>query len=506
MNAAAGSIHTELDVRQLLGGHSALPAVNVRHITDDSRQVAEGSLFIAVQGQRGHGLEFADAAIDAGAAAVAWDSSTGDASLAHGAVPFLAVDGLAGQLGAIANRWFGSPSEALDVYAVTGTNGKTTVAYLIAQCLQHMGLRCGYLGTLGYGVDDINDRFGLTTPPCIALHGALADMRSGGATHVAMEASSHALSQNRLDGVRLKAALFTNLSRDHVDYHGDMAAYAESKARLFKQFDVDHQIVCVDSEFGRQLAAECGGDVITTSALSARSARGHRNVIVRSAVASGAGSRVRVTTSWGEGDVSIPLAGEFNISNAIIVFALLLANGVSFDEAREALAHVAAPPGRMQAVLNGDDQTLPQVYVDYAHTPTALEVALQALRAHTAGRLWCVFGCGGNRDVGKRPLMGATVNRLADFAIVTNDNPRGESPQQIIQEVLAAMDTSAVAIEDRGSAIAYAIANAREGDTVLIAGKGHENYQIIGKERRDFSDYETARATLRSLAANGVQA
>lgn len=504
MNAAAGSIHNPLDTRQLFGDLPTLPAVSVRHITDDSRHVAEGSLFIAVKGQRGHGLEFADAAIKAGAAAVAWDSSTGDASLARGSVPFLAVEDLAGQLGNLANRWYGAPSHALDVYAVTGTNGKTTVAYLIAQCLQHLGERCGYLGTLGYGVDEINDRFGLTTPPCLALHGALAEMRAAGATHVAMEASSHALSQNRLDGLRLKAALFTNLSRDHVDYHGDMAAYADSKARLFKEFDAEHRIVCVDSEFGRQLAARFADDVITTSALSGRSARGPRHVIVRSAAAGDAGSRVRVTTSWGEGDVTIPLAGEFNISNAIVVFALLLANGIPFDDAREALAHISAPPGRMQSVLIGEDQTLPQVYIDYAHTPTALEVALQALRAHTAGRLWCVFGCGGNRDVGKRPLMGATVNRLADVAVVTNDNPRDESPAKIIGEVLEAMDASTIAIEDRAAAIAYAITNAHAGDAVLIAGKGHENYQIIGDERRDFSDFEAARANLRALATNGV--
>ena len=505
MNVAARSVNNALDLRQLLANIAEAPATAINGLTDDSRRVRRGDLFLALEGESGHGLAHAEAAIAAGAAAVAWDSSTGDAAEARGPVPFVAVADLAAQQGEIANRWYSWPSRSLDVFAVTGTNGKTTVAFLIAQCLQRLGERCGYLGTLGHGIEELSADSDLTTPPCIRLQGALAGMRADGATDVAIEASSHALAQGRLTGTRLNAAIFTNLSRDHVDYHGDMEAYGETKARLFTDFECQHRIIGIDCEFGRQLATRCGDEVITTSALSARPANGQRYVIVRSAVAGSSGSKVRVTSSWGEGEVTVPLPGEFNIANAMQVFALLLARGIDFDDAREVMAQMSAPPGRLQAVT-GSDLSLPQVYVDYAHTPAALEAVLQALRAHTAGHLWCVFGCGGDRDVGKRPLMGATVDRLADRAVVTNDNPRSEAPQKIIAEILDAMQASTVAIEDRAAAIAYAVRHAAPGDTVLIAGKGHENYQIIGSERLDFSDFEVALANIRKRSPNGAQA
>ena len=327
-------------------------------------------------------------------------------------------------------------------------------------------------------------------------------MRSSGAEQVAIEASSHALAQNRLAGTRLDAAIFTNLSRDHVDYHGDMEAYAETKARLFSEFECNHRIVAVDCEFGRQLATRCGDDVITTSALSARSAKGRRHVIVRSAVADPDGSTIRITSSWGDGELTIPMPGDFNISNAIEVLALLLAKGIDFNDAREVMGQVSAPPGRLQEVAARGEPGLPRVYVDYAHTPAALEAVLQALRAHTAGDLWCVFGCGGDRDAGKRPLMGATVDRLAEHAVVTNDNPRSEAPGKIIGEVLAPMREGAIAIEDRAAAISYAVEHAVPGDTVLVAGKGHENYQIVGTERRDFSDYQVAHESIKRRAVS----
>ena len=496
MNVAAAPMTKTHDLRQLLLGIADAPRVAIHGICDDSRNVVDGDLFVALQGDTSHGLEYADAAVQAGAAAVIWDSSTGQSVVEERSVPFVAVEDLSVRVGEVANRWFGQPSRSLDVFGVTGTNGKTTVAYLIAQCLQNLGQQCGYIGTLGHGIHELTIDLGLTTPPCLALHGELAEMQADGATQAAIEVSSHALSQDRLAGMHFDAAIFTNLSRDHVDYHGDMESYGASKARLFTDFDCTHRIISFDSEFGRQLASRCEGGVIATSALSSHSTKGHQHVVVRSAVANANGSSVRVTSSWGDGEVRIPMPGDFNISNAIEVLALLLAKGIEFDDAREAIAQISAPPGRMQSVHASGDQSLPQVYVDYAHTPAALEAALQALRAHTIGDLWCVFGCGGERDRGKRPLMGTVVQQLADCAIVTNDNPRGEAPAKIIDDVLGAMDASALAIEDRAAAIAYAIQHAAPEDTVLIAGKGHENYQIVGDERRDFSDFHAARANM----------
>ena len=504
MSMPAERFNTKPNLRELLAGIAEAPAVPVAGISDDSRRLGAGSVFLAVQGANHHGLDFLDAAVESGVAAIVWDSTTGDPGKASGPVPVIAANDLAAQLGEIANRWFDWPSHALDVIGVTGTNGKTTVAFLAAQCLQRLGRPCAYLGTLGYGVDELDVDLGMTTPPCLDLHEKLAGFRDLGAMHAAIEVSSHALDQGRLDGVRFDAAVFTNLSRDHVDYHGDMRAYANSKARLFTDFESRHRIVSLDSDFGRELAERCGGDVVTTSTRFDRVANGRPYVFVRSVVATAGGSRVTVVSSWGNGDIEIPLPGEFNVSNAIQVLALLLAWGVEFDDAREVVEQMSAPPGRMQAVAAAGETDVPQVFVDYAHTPAALEAALRALRPHVKGRIWCVFGCGGDRDTGKRPLMGRVVDRLADRPVVTNDNPRNEPPQNIIADVMGGMRDSVIAIENRAAAIAYAIREADANDTVLIAGKGHEDYQIIGDERLDFSDFQIARANLElRLGARG---
>jgi len=503
MSMPAERLADSLDLQQLLDGivdaSVDAPAVPISGITDDSRRVQDGTLFIACRGATHHGLEFAAQAIDAGAAAIAWDRSSGDATLAAGAVPFIAIDALDARLGEIANRWYDWPSHSVDVAGVTGTNGKTTVAFLIAQSLQRLGRSGAYVGTLGSGIDELEIDLGLTTPPCLDLQQKLAGFRDHGATHAAIEVSSHALDQNRLAGMRFDAAIFTNLSRDHVDYHGDMQAYGASKARLFTDFECRHRIISLDTEFGQQLADRCGGDVITTSTRFDRVANGRPYVFVRSVVATPTGSRVSLISSWGNGDVEIPLPGEFNVANVIEVMAYLFAIGVDFDDVREVVNGLGAPPGRMQPVTGAEESDLPQVFVDYAHTPAALEAALRALRPHVRGTLWCVFGCGGDRDRGKRPVMGKIVGRLADRAVVTNDNPRGEAPGSIIADILAGMDARAVAIEDRAAAIGWAIEQAGPADAVLVAGKGHEDYQLIGDERLDFSDFQTARAVVDAL-------
>jgi UDP-N-acetylmuramoyl-L-alanyl-D-glutamate--2,6-diaminopimelate ligase len=323
-------------------------------------------------------------------------------------------------------------------------------------------------------------------------------LRDAGADCAAIEVSSHALDQDRVAGISFDTVVFTNLSRDHLDYHGNMRRYAEAKARLFTNYPARHRIVNLDSEFAVDIATRCGQNVVTVSTTFDRVANGRPYVFARSIVVGQQGSRVGFSSSWGDGEFTVPIPGDFNVANAVTVLACLLVRGVPLVDACRVLAAVEAPPGRMQRVAGDDGQ--PAVYVDYAHTPDALRVVLSALSAHCRGQLWCVFGCGGERDAGKRPQMGQVAERRADRVVVTSDNPRGEPPDQIIRAVLEGMSKAgkAVAIEDRATAIAWTIASARPQDCVLIAGKGHEDYQLIGNERRDFSDYEAARAALKA--------
>lgn len=486
---------------QLLGGIVDTPAIDITGISSDSRKLGRGYLFLAVQGATSHGLDFIEQAEAAGAAAVAYDASTGvspDAGL-----PAIAVEGLASRLGEIANRWYGFPSHDVRVTGVTGTNGKTTVAYLVAQCLTRLGYKCAYVGTLGAGIDSVDGEGAMTTPACLDLHELLAGFRNEGAAHAAIEVSSHALEQARVSGVRFESAIFTNLSRDHIDYHGSMDAYFESKASLFLDHDVRHRIVSLDTEYGVELADRCGANVVTVSTHLDRATNGRPHVFVRSVVAGEAGSNIGIRSSWGEAELQLPLPGDFNVANAMEVLALLLCNDISLDDACAAVEQVTAPPGRMELVNRSLDDELPLVYVDYSHTPASIEAALRALRLHCRGELWCVFGCGGDRDRGKRPMMGKVAERLSDHAIVTSDNPRSEPPGQIIDDILEGMEKGAAAISDRGEAIAHAIDNAASDDVILIAGKGHEDYQVIGEQTLSFSDFDTASQRLSARGGAG---
>lgn len=479
---------------ELLQGYAQAPSIPVSGIASDSRQLGEDYLFLACQGLSSHGIDFLEEAIAAGVCAIAWDSSTTDAPVVSGDVAMIGVADLAAHLGEIANRFYGRPSANMKVFGVTGTNGKTTVAWMIAQCLQRLGHKCAYLGTLGFGVAELQGGDDMTTPPAVEMHQRLASFVAAGAEAAAIEVSSHALSQERVNGVRFESALFTNLTRDHLDYHKNMHDYFESKVRLFLECDTRNRIVNLDSDFGTELAARCDQNVVTVSTEFNRVANGRPYVFVRSVVASDKGSNISFTSSWGDGQFVLPLPGDFNVANAAIVLALLLTQGVSVAGACAALAGVDAPPGRMQRVA-ADGAA---VYIDYAHTPNAIDVTLRALRLHGRGKLWCVFGCGGDRDAGKRPLMGRRAERLADQVVITSDNPRGEDPQHIIDEIYAGLvhPESAVIIEDRAAAIAWAISQADASDIVLIAGKGHEKFQQVGDERLRFSDYAVALAAL----------
>ncbi len=503
MSVAAEHLTLPMNLAELLQGMADAPPISIDGLASDSRLIRRGDLFLACSGEKFHGLDFLQNALDAGVAAVVFDPATAAIPVSDIGVPIIAVADLQQHLGAIADRYFAAPSETVKVIGVTGTNGKTTVSWLIAQCLERLGQTCGYVGTLGTGIGEIEGDEGLTTPGAIELQSRLADFRDDGAVFAAIEVSSHALAQSRVNAIRFDTVLFTNLSRDHLDYHGDMQSYGEAKARLFVDYGAKRRIINLDSEFGRQLAARFGQDVVTVSTNLEQARDGRPYVFVRSAVAGENGSKISVSSSWGDDELSLPLPGDFNIANAVIVLALLLQQDVPIGMACEVLGDVDAPPGRMQRVEAPDKS--PSVYIDYAHTPAALDAALQALRSHCRGSLWCVFGCGGDRDQGKRPQMGNIAEQRADRIVVTSDNPRGESPGDIIAGIVGGLTNAqgAMVIEDRAAAIAWAIEQAQPTDVVLIAGKGHEDYQLIGDERREFSDYGTASAILAARVGAG---
>ncbi|MBT8081039.1 MAG: UDP-N-acetylmuramoyl-L-alanyl-D-glutamate--2,6-diaminopimelate ligase [Gammaproteobacteria bacterium] len=497
MNMPAAHVNPLPTLADLLRGYADAPAIAVHGIASDTRQLGEGYVFFAVQGHSSHGLDYVEQACAAGICAVVWDASTVSEPPTIG-VPAIAVDGLAAKLGEIADRYYRHPSERLGVIGVTGTNGKTTVAWMVAQAFDILGRACAYLGTLGQGLGKVHDATGMTTPPAIELHGRLAEFVDDGAEFAAVEVSSHALSQRRVDGVRFDTALFTNLSRDHLDYHQDMDEYFASKTQLFLDYGPRQRIVNVDTDYGMRLAALCGPDVVTVSTRVDRIADGRPYVFVRSVDPGTRGSDVTFDSAWGSGAFATTMPGDFNVANAAIVLALLLNKGVALDKACEVVSLVSAPPGRMQRVaMDG-----PAVYVDYAHTPDALENVLQALRGHCAGTLWCVFGCGGDRDAGKRPQMGEAAERGSDCVVITSDNPRSEDPATIIADVLAglARPEAAILIEDRAAAIAWAVGQAASDDVVLVAGKGHEAYQETSTGRVPLSDYAVAQ---RALSARG---
>jgi UDP-N-acetylmuramoyl-L-alanyl-D-glutamate--2,6-diaminopimelate ligase len=478
----------------LLDGIAAVPANDTRidDLTLDSREVRSGSLFFALPGRSVHGLKFAAEAAARGARVVLWEPS------AEVELPKLpptvfaaAVPGLKDLVGRVADRFFSWPSSHLRITGITGTNGKTTCAYLLAQCMERLGSQAAYMGTIGWGRTASLAPPTLTTPDVVTLHRELAQLRASGVREVAMEVSSQALDQDRIAAVRFHSAAFTNLSRDHLDYHETMTAYGAAKARLFVAPDLKHIVVNVGDPFGREFAQNYAGQVPLTAIWIGAGESGwlaERALRASDVSLDVRGISMQLEGSFGSADVHTRLLGRFNAENSLVVIACLLSLGASLDEAARVLAECVPPPGRME-VVEADARDKPMAVVDYAHTPDALAKALAALREHCTGALWCVFGCGGDRDPGKRSLMGAIADELADQIIVTDDNPRSENPQAITRAITSGIKSRKVrVIHDRGEAIATALKEARPKDVVLIAGKGHEDYQIYGETRRSFSD------------------
>jgi UDP-N-acetylmuramoyl-L-alanyl-D-glutamate--2,6-diaminopimelate ligase len=489
MNAVAA----RMPLARLLPDLAAMPAVMVTGLSLDGRTLAAGEAFVALRGQREHGLRFVPQARARGAAVVLWDPGEGVVPEPAPELPLVAVPGLRSRLGGIADRCYGAPSAELSVAGITGTNGKTTCAWLLASAATHLGMRGAYVGTLGAGFPPQLETTGLTTPDVITLHRRLRTLRDAGATHVALEVSSHALEQGRIDGLRLRAAAFCNLSRDHLDFHGTMARYAAAKERLFQLPGLVHAVINTGDPAGARIAAALPAGVALTAVAVERSVpSAPRQVQVTAIMPSATGLSLALRGHFGRRELHSRLVGRFNAENLAVVLGLLLAWDFDVDAALAALSAGAAPPGRMEGfrLQNG---TL--AIVDYAHTPDALAAALNAARAHARGQLAVVFGCGGDRDAGKRAPMGGLAERLADRVFVTDDNPRGEDPDQIVAMIRSGMRAPerATVLRDRAAAIAAALASAGADDVVLIAGKGHEDYQIVGGEVHPFSDSDCVR-------------
>lgn len=481
---------------------SVAGGIVVARLQLDSRLVTDGDLFIALPGYKVDGREFVFDALKKGAAAVLAESSGYSASqMAAYPANVIWINSLKDRLGVIADRFFDSPSRALRVIAVTGTNGKTTVAHVTARVCASLGEKAATIGTLGYGHPDHLVDLGNTTPDVVTVHRILRELSDNGCHTVVMEASSHGLDQGRLNDVVISTAIATNLTRDHLDYHHTMDAYFQAKARIAQWPGLKHLILNDDDEWIRQMAVAAPQHVrVVRFSLQANS---HAEVRLVHCDYLPQGIVMDIVVGDQSLTIHSHLMGEFNVANILAVTAALWVEGFALTDVASALAELKPVSGRMESLLIDHIGNAPTVVVDYAHTPDALMQALNALRKHCKEqRLWCVFGCGGNRDKGKRPLMGQIAAQLADQVVVTTDNPRDENPDDIINEIcvgIAAQDQISV-IGDRATAIQFAIASAGPGDVVLLAGKGHENYQEIAGQRFFFSDHEVAMSALKNLA------
>jgi UDP-N-acetylmuramoyl-L-alanyl-D-glutamate--2,6-diaminopimelate ligase len=482
----------EMPLSQLLEGLaevSSMLDVNVGGLTSDTRDIQRGDLFVALSGAQSHGLQFAEKALAQGASAIAYEAP----APINMQIPTkaIAVVDLREHLAAMANRFYGEPSKAMRMTGVTGTNGKTTTVQLIAQALSDNGIVCGTIGTLGAGLHGHIKAHDRTTPDVLRVHRLIADMHDEGAQAVAMEVTSHALDQGRVEGVNFEIAVFTNLTRDHLDYHGSMEAYAAAKAKLFAWPSLRCAVINIDDAFGAELAAQLEGQlqVIRLSASGNASAEVHASAIDLCSH----GIRFQLHAPNGDVAIAARLFGRFNVDNLLAVAGVMHAMQWPLDKIASTLMALEPIGGRMSRV--GGENNLPLVVVDYAHTPDALEKALSTLREHSPRELVCVFGCGGDRDRGKRPQMAAIAEKLSSRVIVTDDNPRTENGDDIVEDILRGfVKPQAVRIlRNREFAIAEAIAHAKSDDIILVAGKGHETYQETNGVKHAFDDMQVAR-------------
>lgn len=467
--------------------------IEINRLVLDSRKVKNGDFFVAVKGHQIDATQFIGQAISAGAGAILAETDSPDAHLSveyYQQIPLIYYYRLSADLSEIADKFYVSPSKKLTLVGVTGTNGKTTVSQLLAQWAQLLGHKAAVMGTIGNGLLGQIVEAENTTGSAIEIQSSLASFVNAGADFAAIEVSSHGLVQHRIEALNFNAAIFTNLSRDHLDYHGTMEEYAKAKKRFFFELQPELQILNADDPIGAQWLSELP-NAVAVSCKADFQAHSKRYLNAVSVRFSGEGTQIDFVSSWGNGTLNSPLIGAFNVTNLLLAMATLLALGYPLHDLIHSVSTLKGVCGRMEVIqVTGK----PTVIVDYAHTPDALEKALIAAREHCNGKLWCVFGCGGDRDTGKRPLMAKVAQQFADMIVVTKDNPRTEDPDKIEADIVAGFsDMNNVGlIPDRAQAIEFAIQAAFKNDLILIAGKGHENYQIIGHQILHFSDQETA--------------
>ena len=491
-----------MQLAKLLKDILSIPPAVDRDITRlvlDSREIRQGDLFLAIAGTHLDGRRYIVDAIARGAAAVLIASDHPQAMITTEAdVPIVPVHQLKALLGQLSASFFDYPAKKMQMIGITGTSGKTSCTHFIGQVLQNLSIPCGLIGTLGSGFYGDLHETGLTTPDAVKLQTTLHDLWSQGAKAISMEVSSHSIDQGRINAIDFDLGIFTNVSQDHLDYHGDMAAYAAVKRRFLAEFPIKQLIINVDDVHGQQWLLE----LAPTKKVLAYSTMGHAPiapaiplVTAKNVSLSLKGMHAVIDTPWGRGELSLSLIGQFNLSNALAALSALCLYGIPFETVLQQLAALKPVPGRMQTLVR---KGKPLVVVDYAHKPDALAKALEALRKHTKGRLICVFGCGGERDSQKRPIMGKIAETLADRVIITNDNPRHEDPASIAQQILQGMTKQdRVSVElDRSKAIKNSIQWAKENDCILIAGKGAEHYQLVGDKKLPFDDVDVALSCL----------
>ncbi|MGK0297287.1 MAG: UDP-N-acetylmuramoyl-L-alanyl-D-glutamate--2,6-diaminopimelate ligase [Gammaproteobacteria bacterium] len=469
----------------------------------DSRKVMDGDIFIALNGTHKNGMNFIKDAINKGAVAVLIGSEL-EGVTNFLSIPIFSIINLDSKLGLLASRYYNNPSQNLNIIGVTGTNGKTSVASFLAQILsKHGQMPVGSIGTLGSGIFGNLKPSPNTTPDILTINRLLAEFSSHHIKDVVMEVSSHGLEQGRVDNLIFETAVFTNLSRDHLDFHGDMSLYGAAKEKLFDKPGLKNAVINIDDEFGIKLASKISYHInkIRYGLLDNHKKR-NSNVhdvtakIVRSELNS---ITIDISSPWGKGEVAVSLSGDFNVNNVLACLSVVCLQGMTFDNALEAISKIQGVPGRMEYF--GKPSTA-KIFIDYSHTPDALLHALETLRSQCKERLVCVFGCGGDRDIGKRPQMGHIAEQYADLVFLTNDNPRSESPEKIIKDIQSGMKGSVPVevIVDRSSAIREAIHTSGKDDYVLIAGKGHEIYQEIGLVKHPYSDRQQVRNLLEKLS------
>ncbi|GGY62737.1 UDP-N-acetylmuramoyl-L-alanyl-D-glutamate--2,6-diaminopimelate ligase [Cellvibrio zantedeschiae] len=495
---------------------SAAP-INISGVKLDSRAIEPGDVFIALVGAKIDGRQFIAKAIEQGAVGILVEADKQwQGTNWIGKVPVIAIDGLANQVSQIAGNFYAHPSLRCRLIGVTGTNGKTTCALLIAQLAAllatHKAETAGVVGTLGFGVLDANSlapldqqisaiqSTGLTTPDPVTLQKILADLVEQKAKTIAIEVSSHSLVLGRVAALQFDTAIFTNLTQDHLDFHGDLASYGKAKAQLLKHANLKYAIVNADDAWAKNLLEQMPENV---SAVSFSINNNDADVYLSNLTLTASGASAQLHSPWGVAELIAPFIGKFNLSNLLAVIAAMCVGDADLKSVMNLIPQLQAAPGRMQSVVLDDSQQDIQVIVDYAHTPDALENTLQAIREHTQSRVWSVFGCGGDRDKTKRPLMGRVAEMHSDYVIITNDNPRNEEPSAIAADIIRGLHNpnGCLVIADRAQAIDFAIQQAKSGDLILIAGKGHEDYQIFAEQTIAFSDTKQARLALQRRIA-----